>query len=289
MVTVKLKGGLGNQMFQYAAGKILGEKLSREVKIDSSFYVDKEGITSRQVDLDLFKQTNDSLFLLGKDTLFRKIIFKAKYPFLRLLRHTLVLHDIKKDEVSYYKKFKTIILDGYFHELDLLQSNRRIVNLIFKFHEGFASTYQGFLNRIQEPDSVSIHIRRGDYANQQNQSIYHICSIQYYKEAIGRMRLELNRPSFFVFSDDLKWAKEALGSENNISFIDINSEDKDRVEFFLMSSCKHHIIANSTYSWWAAYLNEHKRNFVIAPKSWYKDDMQNKKMLELMPEAWQLL
>lgn len=277
-------------MFQYAAGKILGQQLRREVKVDPTFFgTDKKGVTKRKLHLDLFKGADGEYISCKSDSLFRKTLFKIKYPFLKASGHTLILRNIDKKNTQYYQKFKNILLDGYFHDLDLLRTNEMIVSSIFEFHERIVAESRDFLNVIRESNSVSLHIRRGDYTSKENQSIYHTCAIAYYKEAINQMRSQLKNPSFFVFSDDLQWARKALKLEKPVTFIDVKSQNKDAVEFFLMSSCRHHIIANSTYSWWAAYLKEYEGQMVIAPNSWFKDEVQNVKTLELIPSTWKLL
>ncbi|HOV15035.1 MAG TPA: alpha-1,2-fucosyltransferase, partial [Spirochaetota bacterium] len=139
-------------------------------------------------------------------------------------------------------------------------------------------------NQIKNSNSVSIHVRRGDYVgNIKTLNFHGVCEIDYYIDAINSIKQKVQNPLFFIFSDDIEWCKNNIKDENSI-FIDF--ERDDYVDMYLMTVCKHNIIANSSFSYWAAYLNQNFDKIVIAPKKWFKDDNQNKRTEGLIPEKW---
>lgn len=290
MVIVQLKGGLGNQMFQFAAAKLLGAHINKDIKIDVSFFNEaSKSVTKREYYLDFYHINDIVIHKTRKKTFFQKCLFKIGYPLLKATNHRLVLRGVEKSKLNYYKKFKKVILNGYFLDLKLLESNQNLVKSIFQFNEHRVHPVKKLKEMIQNTQSVSLHVRRGDYLNQKNQHIYYTCEVDYYKRAIEHIYSKLDKPHFFVFSDDLEWARKELGFNGTTEYIDVRSHDKDVLEFFLMSNCKHNIIANSTYSWWAAYLNRNPEKIVLAPEIWYKNEEENKKALQLVPEEWKVL
>lgn len=128
---------------------------------------------------------------------------------------------------------------------------------------------QQMMQRIQnDPQAVSIHIRRGDYLNPKHyDSIGCICQLPYYQRAIDEMKKQVGEPHFYVFSEDLEWVKDNLGLENAV-YVDWNKGNDSWQDMMLMSSCKHHIICNSTFSWWAAWLNPSAEKTVVMPYQW---------------------
>lgn len=283
MIILKLKGGLGNQMFQYAAAKLLSIKIDRPVKVNLNFFeASKKEVTRRNYCLDFFESKNITTTCLNNS-----IVYKFQYPFLKAFHHSLRLKEIDWLKTDDYKKFKEIVLDGYFFDLNTLQNNRKVVQSIFRFNENAFDDNKNLLNEINTCQSVSIHVRRGDYLTSVNEKIYHSCNKEYYLEAISHIQKKISSPCFYVFSDDIEWVKEELRFTNVIcKYINLQTANKDMAEFFLMANCKHNIIANSTYSWWAAFLNKETDKTVIAPKFWYRNEIENTKALALIPSDW---
>lgn len=121
---------------------------------------------------------------------------------------------------------------------------------------------------IKNSNSVSLHIRRGDYvALSKSKKGHALCPISYYKKAIENIAQKIHNPRFFIFSDDIQWVKENLAIKYNAEYIDFNRDYPER-DIILMKHCKHNIIANSSFSWWGAWLNENPNKIVIAPKRW---------------------
>ncbi len=138
---------------------------------------------------------------------------------------------------------------------------------------------------IQSFKSVSLHIRRGDYvSNKVTNQVHGVCDLNYYSHAISYIAERISNTHLFVFSDDPEWAKGNLKTEIPTFFVDNNRADKDYEDLKLMRQCKHNIIANSSFSWWGAWLNQNAGKIVIAPKKWFNDKSINTK--DLIPEKW---
>lgn len=289
MIIVKLKGGLGNQMFQYAAGKLLASEIQHDLILDRSFLdTERKGVTKRTYYLDIYdvktKQTRNH-----KSSSTQKLFQKVSYPLLKKIGHTVLVKDFTHSDLSSYATFKNIVLDGYFFDLTFLQDRKEIVTSIFEFTDDLYADNKSLLQQIKRTQSVSIHIRRGDYLNKVNQSIYHSCNISYYQKAIKYIQSKVDQPFFYIFSDDIEWVKKSLNMDVPMELIDLDTSNKDVVDFFLMSQCQHNIIANSTYSWWAAFLNKNKQKEVVAPLDWYKDTVRNTEALKIIPKEWKLI
>lgn len=274
-------------MFQYAAAEVLGTRIGRPVTIDLGFFeANKKKITKRNYCLDLLHEKNVRTLNDSRG----KFLFKLQYPFLKISARTLFLQKIDWNKLDYYRKFKKIILDGYFFDLDMLEKNRLVIESAFTFNKNLFQSASSLLDGIVKRSSVSIHVRRGDYLNAANKKIYEVCDKEYYLDAIEHIKSKIDHPYFYIFSDDIEWVEKELRFQNtDYQFVHMTTPDKDIVEFFLMAQCRHNIIANSTYSWWAGFLNSQPGKIVVAPKHWYKDEIENKRALRLLPSDWTVL
>lgn len=143
------------------------------------------------------------------------------------------------------------------------------------------------LDKIRSANAVSLHIRRGnfvqiDFVNK----VHGTCSMDYYQKAVDLISEKISNPVFYIFSDDIPWAKQYLSLNFETVFVDINDAKTDYEDMRLMSNCKHHILANSTFSWWGAWLNPSKEKIVVAPKIWFADEKLNSETADLIPEEW---
>lgn len=135
--------------------------------------------------------------------------------------------------------------------------------------------------------SVSLHIRRGNYVNVESVNKVHgTTKLNYYYEAIKTISKICEQPVFYIFSDDIDWAKENLKLSYKHVYIDHNSAKNDYEDLRLMSACKHNILANSTFSWWGAWLNVNKEKIIIAPREWFADPEKNKESESIIPKTW---
>ncbi|WP_223560017.1 alpha-1,2-fucosyltransferase [Chryseobacterium lathyri] len=286
MIYVKISGGLGNQLFQYAFGQYAAGILNTEVKYFSQTRIDNKNFTKRELDIQQFDlpilfedDFDENLYYRSKGALRsieRKLI--QKLPFLNRKHRVQNVH-IHSPEVyinnhCYY--------DGYWQ-------NEMYPNYIFKLLKDkikldskSSIKLENLILRIKNSNSVSIHIRRGDYINiKANAKIFQICTNDYYNRSIKFIKEKVDNPIFFIFTEDKEWARENFKGDE-FYFVDGNTAIEDML---LMSMCENQIIANSTFSWWAAWLNSNETKIVIAPEDWYvnflKDNVQH-----FIPNNW---
>lgn len=286
MIVVKLCGGIGNQMFQYVFAFYLANKRGHR----PLFFSDKLS----KYDLEIYR-FNTSIEIIDYNELqkFRfyssKILlyrFKRKligtFPFLnrKILVENISLH-LPNIANNYF------LFDGYWQSYKYLETIEDKIRSDFTLKKNIIINSE-ILSSIREETSVSVHIRRGDYFTKKNAKIYEAIPLDYYINSINELSGKLLNPIFYIFSNDLIWAKENLVLPNNIhlKFVD-NSDCADIAiaDLVLMSSCKHHIIANSTFSWWGAWLNPSISKIVIAPAKWYVGKW-NKSTNNLIPPEW---
>lgn len=262
MKIIAFKGGLGNQMFQYVFYNYLLSNCKDDIV---GFYGKKElgdhnGFELKKCfqDISLPPKSLKSNFIIN--------LFKLKN---RLLN---------KGEMIESSNMQNKVFYGYWHDLDFFTPATLD---LFNFNVSLNDENKLVLNKIKNSQSVSIHIRRGDYIGLN--SIYgDICTIQYYKDSIEMIKQKVENPIFIFFSDDMAWVKENFNIPD-AEYIDWNTKENAYIDMFLMSNCKHNIIANSTFSWWGAYLNRNSDKIVIAPSKWI--NLPNQK-LNIFPKNW---
>lgn len=275
MVKVSIIGGLGNQLFQYAFGRAISEKYGEKLYLDL-FYIKKgnflRSMTVRSFELDNYLINSNKMSVL-ESLLLRKFDLKNKF----VEKDTFFDKSVFKDHfnwfVGYWQSYK------YFNDI----RDKLLVELIPK---KLSSESIKLAEQIDKCNSVSIHIRRGDYLNKTNSNFFFdLVNSNYYKDAIKLISKKIKKPVFFVFSDDLLWVKSNMDfGKNKVNFVDFNKDKNAFEDIYLMSRCKHNIIANSTFSWWGAWLNQNKNCLTIAPKKWFFD--KNKSTKDLIPKSW---
>ena len=266
MIIIKIKGGLGNQLFQYAVGRALALHHRLPLKLDLTIF--KTYKLHRYL-LDQFAiqaeiATEDEIIKLkGRNNVLFSALRKAG-----LVKRKSYL---KEKRSSYFDasvfKNDDVYLDGYWqNELyfsDIREELLRDLTSISSMSELGVVYMEG----IKKSNSVSLHVRRGNYLNLKN---FNVLDINYYMKAVEYMRKNVEKPTFYIFSDDLEWCKNSLGFLDNCIFVDSTKTEIDDLK--LMSFCKHNIIANSSFSWWGAWLNQNCKKTVIAPKGWLLND-----------------
>ncbi len=287
MIVTKLHGGLGNQMFQYAIGRCLAEKNNTVLKLDLSFYNNPpNGATPREYSLDFFKIKKN---IASDEEIknFKKYERKKgrKYFFHNLFFSNSSIH-IKEKTFNFnndtLKKTDEAYLDGYWQSEKYFKNIEDIIHKEFTLKDELNENLQKITGEIKKTNSISLHIRRGDYANDSKTNSYHgLCPMAYYNQAIKKITDEIKEPVLFIFSDDIDWVKENLKTNFPVAFIKGNRDYEDLI---LMSLCKHNIIANSSFSWWGAWLNKNPDKIVVAPKNWFNDLKINSE--DLMPNNW---
>jgi hypothetical protein len=177
-----------------------------------------------------------------------------------------------------------VFLDGFWQSEKFFIDHRAALINEFVPKEELNTASNEALVKIQNSNSVSIHVRRGDYASDpETRKIHGLCPMDYYKRAITHIKQKVQNPIFYLFSDDPEWAKEHLKLKD-ADLIDFNGIKKAHLDMWLMAGCKHNIIANSTFSWWGAWLNRNDDKIVIAPEKWFADPSRNS--TDIIPNTW---
>lgn len=268
MIIVRIKGGLGNQMFQYSIGKSIATLKNDTLKLDISFYSSQKlrtyALNQFCIDENIASQYEvDKLAGKSESWVKRKLGFKSKRPISYFEEKDICVYDRKVFEYE-----GDIYLDGYWQCDKYFKNIEEKIKSVFILKNDISKSAKEHLKNIQATNSVSVHIRRGDYVDNQKVCRSHgVAPATYYKDAVYTMIRNKGECSFFIFSDDIEWCKDKFDFIERKFFIDDTQSEYDDLE--LMRSCKHNIIANSTFSWWAAWLNKNNHKQVIAPKVWF--------------------
>lgn len=288
MMIAHIIGGLGNQMFQYTFAYSVSQKNNTSLKLDISTFNFHD---LRQYELDRYCidteiATKDEVCQLKHqpESLATKFIRK-------LIRRPKSFSKIYYREPGFqfdknaFNQSGDIYFDGYWQSEKYFLDYREELLEQFTLKSAIHRKSGHYHQQILAKNSVSIHIRRGDYvSNPHSNSVHGTCSLDYYQQAMTLLETKLRNFHFFIFSDDLPWAKEHFGFIRYITFVELDQNIPDHEEMFLMSQCQHNIIANSSFSWWGAWLNQNPGKTVIAPKKWFNDTTINTD--DLIPDSW---
>ncbi|MFZ1388643.1 MAG: alpha-1,2-fucosyltransferase [Thiolinea sp.] len=288
MIISNILGGLGNQMFQYANSRYLSILHNQPLLLDISdfngyslhngFELNRIFNISAQI-----AQPKDVERILGwqRSKSIRYFVRKNKLRFIRNKNYIL------EPCFNYWKIINTLdppyYLEGYWQSELYFMQIQDIIRNDFSFNEVLTGINKELSEKINSTNSVSLHIRRGDYLNIKNKKIHAPCPLRYYQDSIRIILEQVINPSFFVFSDDINWAKENLILDFDVNYISHNTGLMSYNDMNLMSLCKNNIIANSSFSWWGAWLNANPNKIVIAPKKWFEVE---KDTSDLYPIGW---
>ena len=286
MLIMKYNGGLGNQMFQFAACASLAKKLNTDFSFDMSFF---KKSYARPYEMNIFNIN------VTESRDFRTKLFWALRRYLKTNKF-LGLNIYRESSFNWEEKFEQIedntFIEGFFQSYKYIDDE--IVEKYLRFKDEPDVVNANIIGNMSKENSVSLHIRRGDYVNKKRyQNVYNHLDVKHYQNAMELIARSEDSPVFYVFSDDIKWAKENLTFENcpicnqksaRLVFISHNTGKKSYEDMRLMSNCKHNIIANSSFSWWGAYLNKNPKKIVIAPKKWFQDE--TKTTCDIYPSRW---
>lgn len=295
MVIARVMGGLGNQMFQYSFGRALALRNDVPLKLDlTSAAAD---VRTRRYGLNRFKiveQIASPAEIERLTGIHRGGGFgaRARRRIRRYLRRVLppskmpVLTEREsRFDPAVLQLPGHVYLDGYWQSEKYFAEIEALVRKELVLRDPPASANEALLTEIGASESVSIHVRRGDYLSDANIFRVHgVCPPEYYHAAIRRLSEVLGEPRIYVFSDDIPWAKENLRFEHPTAYIDHNGEAGDHEDFRLMAACRHHVIANSSFSWWAAWLCPNPEKIVIAPERWFADPARDSS--DIIPDSW---
>lgn len=276
-------------MFQYAAGKALAEHHHVELKLDTGdlrFYSNRtfelnhfniSAEVASNIELEKYFGRNRIKYLMIlKESLWRRIHLRRKKVYFERHFHF--------DE-NFLKLGDDVCINGYWQSERYFKNIELLIRKEFLFKDSPMETNQKLIEKIQSCSSVSIHIRRGDYVTDKITRITHgILDERYYSEGVKLIASKIKEPVFFVFSDEPGWARENLKIKYPTVYVDNNSAENAFEDMRLLSLCKHHIIANSSFSWWGAWLSENKDKIIIAPIKWFNKFKADTK--DLYPESW---
>lgn len=282
---VRFLGGLGNQMFQYTFYKALKKRFP-DVRADLQGY--KNYPLHNGFELEKIfgiKLNNASSFAASLHDIHNRNWIYRK---LRRLLNVKTKYQEESTQFSFDPSFlsnpKSGYYWGYWQNQAYFEDILDEIRSDFDFKNPLETKNQIVLDHIKTINSVSIHVRRGDYLK--DEFLGGLCGQEYYQRAIEHIRKQVNSPGFFVFSDDIAWCRDNLGLPD-ASFISWNKGASSYIDMQLMSHCKHNIIANSSFSWWAAWLNNNPDKIVIAPKKWINFDGPEINMV--LPDKWTAL
>lgn len=287
-MVIDLYYGLGNQMFIYAFGEYCRIVKGMNVLYNIAGFEKNQDKVKRKLDILQFphvKIQKDTFLYQPNFHTYRKIfdfIGKKIYLFVKgyTIKHEQKFREFDGDLVA--KLSDKDFIFGFFQTEDYLNFIQSNIRYSFEFPQ--IPHLASILEHIGSVNSISLHIRRGDYVNDSN---FRVLGIDYYIKAIEYIQNRISCPYFFIFTDDEKWVLENLNEilDNQFFVVSGNSGFEDMM---LMSMCKHNIIANSSFSWWAAWLNKNKSKIVIAPSTeiWYKNPTWYKKNSHYCPSNW---
>lgn len=284
MIIVRIWEGLGNQMFQYAYARALQAK-GRPVMLDMGKAYDKvfekyRNHTQRTTNIQHFNLSIETIDMykygkysyLEKDTFLKKILYFMGENSLWLYRF------YEEEEQKYSQKMAAIkgncYVKGWFQSEKYFKDIRSTLLKEFTPKKKIAVSKE-IREAVNDLQSVSVHIRRGDYVK-----INNAVGLPYYQRAISYIEQVYSNPVFLIFSDDLDWVKNNLKFKGRHIYVNEDKKMQDYEELLVMSKCKSNIIANSTFSWWAAWLNRNTEKYVIAPRKWFPGQEG------IVPEEW---
>lgn len=285
MVTFYAQGGLGNQLFQYATARQLAFARRAALTVDLSWYRDPpSGVTPRVFDLfDIFP---DLIETSERDRLYLRFL-RGRMG--RLLAPFSKHETIREAGFAYSPQLERASGEAYL--VGYWQSERYFLDIAEDLRRELISKAPDFcptelLSQLSTEATVSLHVRRGDYVTNTSAAIHHgTCGPEYYAKAIRHISQRISSPRFVVFSDEIAWARENIQLPSNAIFVDSDTETPAIRDILLMASCRHNIIANSSFSWWGAWLGNQDR-IVLAPSTWFSS---GKPTPDLLPLRWETI
>ncbi|HNX69539.1 MAG TPA: alpha-1,2-fucosyltransferase [Candidatus Omnitrophota bacterium] len=289
-IITRLFGGLGNQFFQYAAGRALAARHGAELILDNSLLKRRRwGVTYREYALDAYHVRGRKASALENKIIQRRVFRPFDFLCNRgLMRSSYVYY--REPHYEYdpglFQIVDNAIIEGYW------QSERYFRDVADEIRDEFQPVApllplaQECLAQIQQQNSVSVHVRRGDYISKTGAAVYETCDAQYYQRAIDFVAKRVSKPVLFVFSDAPDWVKENLKSDYPMVVVSRLHSWPVYDDLRLMSLCRHNIIANSSFSWWGAWLNANPDKIVVAPSRWFKNGYNT---CDLIPLEWNII
>ena len=289
MITVQLRGGLGNQLFQYAAARSLALHHGTFVAFDLSLLDRaKPGGVRRTYELSAFDIKPSRPPLLDR-LAFGLVDMPSRDRIKSYVNSRLRATKYAEQAISFDPAMRDVTsarayLTGYFQSERYFECIEEQLRVDLKF----VDKPKIQLREIARSEAiVSLHVRRGDYSDNPATNRFHgLCSLEYYEKAIAYLAEKLEDIHFFIFSDDQAWVRKHLRLTHSATFVEGPPNESSHKDMQLMSQCQHHIIANSSFSWWGAWLNPMPDKIVIAPERWFADETAQAQTQDMIPEGW---
>lgn len=286
MIVVGLKGGLGNQLFQYA----LGRRLSMEhgcplILDDRALHSDplrNFALNQFQINQPLAKPLSYPLHGVGAylNPLYRSLPFTQALTIANEKGFAFDPQVLEYESGTY--------LNGYWQSERYFLPIRQTLLTDLALAKPLSTEQSKLAEQIVGVNAVSLHIRRGDYVSDSITNSYHgLCNLNWYHRAVNTIAQDVSNPHFYIFSDDYEWATKNLQLSHSTYFIEPQQDGHESIDMHLMSLCQHNIIANSSFSWWGAWLNQNLQKRVIAPANWFANAPHDTR--DLIPTSWQRL
>ncbi len=289
MITVRLKGGMGNQMFQYAFGRQIAASLQTELQLDLTALLDRsrgKDFVYRDYDLHIF---NVNAPFATSPTLLRSL-YKLKFAAVNKITRKLVEsgkqvikepHFHVDDNLLQHPKDHTLY-DGWWQSGRYFESISDTIKKDFTFKNPVLPASEALLQQIKGSNAICLNVRRTDFLKV---DALNTTNKAYFLKAAEHIAAKVNQPHFFIFSDDIDWCEEHLQLPHPITFVRHDMKGEKFGNYLrLMIACKHFIIPNSSFAWWATWLNDHPNKIVVAPKNWFNDNQFDTS--DLVPKDW---
>jgi hypothetical protein len=292
MVITHIIGGLGNQMFQYAAGRALSLDREQLLRLDVSGFTGyslHQGFELHHVfgcPAEITTETEMHNILGWQySTGIRRVLAR---PGLAMIRRA---EFVVEPHFHYWPEIRNVpqncYLVGYWQSEKYFREAAAVIRADFTFKSPLTNRNAELADQIGQVNAVSLHVRRGDYVeNPKNVATYGLCTLDYYRAAIRYVSERVEQPYLFIFSDDIIWAKDHLKMDVPCQYVHHNHDAESYNDMRLMSLCRHHIIANSSFSWWGAWLNALPEKIVVAPQKWFVNENN---VEDLYPQDWIVL
>lgn len=289
MIISHIIGGLGNQMFQYAAGRALSLTRGAALRLDTQ---DFEGYTLHN-GFELHRIFDIYTSIASKKDIRQVLGWRAFGPLRRKLFQprfakfrgaSLFVDSLSNQRYDLVDMLDTCYLMGNWQSERYFAQVAETIRTDFSFKTTLKGQNADLADFIASTTAVSLHVRRGDIAeNPSSLALHGLCSLDYYRKAIDYVTTKLSKPEFVIFSDDMAWVKKNLHVDYPCHYVSHNKGLDSYNDMRLMSLCHHHIIANSTFSWWGAWLNANCDKIVVAPRRWFAANYDSS---EITPPSW---
>jgi hypothetical protein len=294
MIVVKLAGGLGNQMFQYAAGRFLAEKHNTQLKLDTSFLLDRKprkNFIYRDYDLDIFNiqvsfASANEILSFGKFRTLGRLTYVVKQRLFNKQYPVYVRENPYRFDPKFFHIPSNAYIEGYWQSECYFKPITNIIRRDFSFYKPLDRLGREMAQQVSMVNSVCLNVRRGDYVSIKATNKHHgVCEKDYFHRGISFIADKIEKPHYFIFSDDVEWCRDNLVFDYPHTIVENKYAGfKFGQKLQLMTMCKHFIIANSSFAWWAAWLCSHSEKIVIAPLNWYRNPRMNTQYL--IPNSW---